>query len=194
MGSKLYRYVFVMEVQSSRDIKRKKDEEQIRTKQTSYMKPTCISKATQEMPDLWGTILSRHQKGDEKQIRTKPTLYIKPISKDIQEMPQSRRTSSRDIKRKRDEEQIRTKQTLYIKPISKDIQEMPQSRRTSSRDIKRKRVEEQIRIKQKQQLKPISKDTQEMPDSRGTVLPRHQKKESWGTNKDKTKATAKTYK
>ena len=34
--------------------------------------------------------------------------------------------------------------------------------------------------------KNISEDTQEMPQSRSTTFPRHQKKERWGINKDKT--------
>ena len=40
--------------------------------------------------------------------------------------------------------------------------------------------------------RPISEDTQEMPQSRNTVLKRHQKKERWGTNKDRTNSTFET--
>ena len=32
----------------------------------------------------------------------------------------------------------------------------------------------------------ICEDTQEMPQWRSTALPKHQKKERWGTNKDRT--------
>ena len=38
-------------------------------------------------------------------------------------------------------------------------------------------------------IKHIRKDTQEMPQLRSTTLPRHQMKESWGTNYDKTNVT-----
>ena len=39
-------------------------------------------------------------------------------------------------------------------------------------------------------VKKFSKDTQEMPQSgNGTALPRHQKKDRWGTNNDKTNVT-----
>ena len=38
----------------------------------------------------------------------------------------------------------------------------------------------------------IGENTQEMPQSRITILPRHQKKERWSTNNDKTNATYET--
>ena len=40
--------------------------------------------------------------------------------------------------------------------------------------------------------KNISQGTLELPQSRSTALPRHQKKERWGTNKEKTIATYET--
>ena len=38
-------------------------------------------------------------------------------------------------------------------------------------------------------LDPYSEETQEMPESRSTVLPRHQKKDRWERNEDKTNIT-----
>ena len=38
----------------------------------------------------------------------------------------------------------------------------------------------------------ISEDTQKTPQSRSTALPRHQMKERWETNNDKTNATYET--